>query len=253
MQRAATALSASDILPLAPLSTYAELQHDLERLVGGWRLDSRRAQVEDPQRLAASIRAICTILERRQIFAAFVSEKELPGSSERVLTTDQSSSHRPLLERIFAEAKGTRLLVTPRDAKWQELATDTSALGEKGWAACEPVETKDGARSSLVTFADDDTTRDTALLALPNLARAIAIVLEEERASKEASVFRHALNNSLATVLSNVDYAASIVEEFSDALPDVAQEALTSAVNNAREGVRRSTALLKQQKERSRR
>lgn len=210
------------------------LVHDLNRILSAWVL----GEVDAP----AALKALCGSVDRLEVTCGLVLRDE-----PIVLGEGANAELGPLLSRIAAISPERREFHTCADRLWNEVFDEArSQRGELAWVACEPVVDPDGThRASLVLLGWSDAERDSALVTLPKLGRAAAAILAKVRASAKARALTHTLNNLLASVMANVDYAAHLVEDASPTgalATEVDREDIAHAMRNAEEAVKQMAA-----------
>ena len=126
----------------------------------------------------------------------------------------------PFVREAFARAAeragANRALTTHHDAGWEAVWStpgNGASAPSRAWVACEPVSDEDGVHHGcVVAHGEGEGSLELVLSVLPNLARLAAAVLGRERARAVTAKVTHRLNNLLASVLSNVEYAGALIE-----------------------------------------
>ena len=167
------------------------------------------------------------------------------ASSVEVVNAPVDGRVRLAVARAAERAGPNRALTRDLDrdggwsAVWEEPDSASPAATTGAWIACEPVSDADGLHhGSLVAHGSGDATLARVLVVLPELARLAAAVLGRERARAVTAKVTHSLNNLLAGVLANVEYAGVLIEGASpdapllvDATPAVRAEFVMALLN----------------------
>lgn len=180
-----------------------DLIGEAESAVAAWAVGDADACV--------ALEQVCGCLEGLGALCALVGGDEGPDD---VVNAPGGVLDAAALERIAARSRPNRALYTDRDESWSSLFTSATTASAWDWVACEPVCDRDGTlHGMLVALGRKGASeRDRVLVALPDLARLCAGVRARERSGAVAAKVTHQLNNLLASVVANVEYASSLVE-----------------------------------------
>ncbi len=192
-----------------------------------------------------TLATLCGTLEGAEITCGFVRSH---GASVQVHTTPRGCPFTTLLSRGFALANARRLLVKPTDASWRELGAEPSAAV---WLASEPAVPGPGlvvgGDLAFVAFGRGGASMEDALPLLPRLARAGAAVLARDGEVDAAGKAVHALNNHLAAISGNVEYAHELLTDEVVSGP-AAREDLATAIAHTRRSLQSLHVLVAQLK-----
>ena len=201
----------------------------------------------------AALEALCAVTEPCEVSCALVrggtDAQERQGAEDR---------HEALaFARIALLSGGNRRLFGPREASFSSLFAGSALRAEPAWAACEPVADASGA--AIVVIGWSDVHQHDVLSTLPLLARAIAVILSRQEVVMGAAKLQHAINNLLASVVANVEYAADLIEDPHVDPPLLASAShehraeVVQAMQNARQAVNEMAARVRQMAELARR
>lgn len=151
-----------------------------------------------------ALKALCALAESRGASAGVVFKRD------EVVDVVTSGEARDALLRVARSAGAHRVLWTLHDAGWS--AVFPAGETTYDWLACEPVASAGTTFGLLVTMGLGEASRDVSLLALPEIARACAPILQAERAVAAVPQLKHQFNNLAATILGNVEFVAELLE-----------------------------------------
>ena len=157
----------------------------------------------------AALEAVCAVLEPCEASCALVRNDGTPDGMP-----SQGPPEALALARIARLGGDHRRLLTPRDREWHSVFAGLAQLPEAAWAACELVSVPGaGSAAAIVVIGWSDVHQHDVLGVLPLLARASATIVSRQEAARTVGRVQHALNNLLASVVANVEYAADLIEE----------------------------------------
>jgi hypothetical protein len=164
----------------------------VERALGRWALDDADG--------AATLQAICDAVEASGVTCGVFRDEIVAGGARA--RRDAAD-----LARARDAGGGRRMLVTPREGRWNQLF---SAGWDAQWVACEPIASMD---ATLVLAASGEPLDGGLLPQLSRLTRACACVMSHEAARDRAPRLVHQINNLLAVVLSNAELIIDLVSD----------------------------------------
>ncbi len=182
-----------------------DLLAEAERAVAAWAVGDADA--------AVALGQMCSALESVTGVACVL----VGGEEGRDDVVSSESLLPATVARIAAASRPNRALYTHHDARWPSLfaSGEMDGAGAAGWewVACEPALDRDGTLHGMIVAAGRrGSDRDRVLVVLPDVARLCASVLGLERITAVAAKVTHRLNNLLAGVLANVEYASLQLE-----------------------------------------
>lgn len=180
----------------------------------------------------AALAAICSAVERPG--TTWACARDTADGGREVVLTERGSAAKSLVARVVRETWAQRAYVTSREPRFADLLGG-GGDGGASWIACEPLVVDGEPCGAVVVVGAEPETSDDVLASLPEVARACCPVIARERTVVRVGKLVHAMNNVLAAVIANVEYASGIVEDASAAeASDLQRRDLLRAMENAR-------------------
>lgn len=158
-----------------------------------------------------TLESLCAGVARADVTCAIVRQ---PPGGPALIGTAKSLLEAALLTRVSEHCAKQRSLITSHDVRWDGLVSGHPLRTDIAWIASEPVADGDGhAHAEVIVVGWRDAACEDVLPSLPRLARAVAVILARERAEGVVAGMQHALNNLLASIVVNVDYASELLDD----------------------------------------